>query len=56
LLACNHDLLTLGVSARILGNLEVGRDERQIDFAVITDHRVVRIEEKTFPGPHSRGA
>jgi hypothetical protein len=45
-----HDLLTLGVSVRILANLEVGREDRQIDFVVITDHRVVQIEEKTFPG------
>jgi hypothetical protein len=45
-----RDLLTRGVSARILANLQVGKDDRQVDFVVITDHRVVQIEEKTFPG------
>jgi hypothetical protein len=45
-----HDLLRLGVSARILANLQAGREDRQIDFVVITEGRVVQIEEKTFPG------
>lgn len=45
------DLLKRGVSARILANLHVGRDVRQVDFVVITEHRVVQIDQKTFPGP-----
>ena len=46
-----HDLLKAGVSARILANFHVGTTDRQIDFVVVVDHRVVHIEEKTFPGP-----
>jgi hypothetical protein len=45
-----RDLLDLGVSARILGNLQLGRGARQIDFVVVTDDRVVLVELKTFPG------
>jgi hypothetical protein len=46
-----HDLSKRGVSARILANLHVGRDALQVDFVVITERRVVQIEEKTFRGP-----
>jgi hypothetical protein len=46
-----HDLLARDVSARILANVHLGRDDRQIDFVVITGHRVIQVEEKTFPGP-----
>ncbi|MGH2745356.1 MAG: NERD domain-containing protein, partial [Gammaproteobacteria bacterium] len=46
-----RDLLKRGLSARILANLHVGRDARQVDFVVITEYRVVQIEQKTFPGP-----
>lgn len=45
------DLRARGVRARILANLELGRDDRQIDFVVITDHRVAQVELKTFSGP-----
>lgn len=50
-----HDLLKAGVSARILANFHVGRTDRQIDFVVVVGHRVVHIEEKTFPGPILEG-
>jgi Nuclease-related domain/ATPase family associated with various cellular activities (AAA) len=47
-----RDLQTLGVSARILANLHVGRyGESQIDFVVITAQRTMLIELKTFSGP-----
>ena len=46
-----RDLQELGVSARILANLQVGRDgDRQIDFVVITDQRTMVVEVKTFSG------
>lgn len=51
-----RDLQTLGVSARILANLQVGRDgDRQVDFVVITDQRTTVVELKTFPGPIASG-
>jgi hypothetical protein len=37
-----RDLLKRGVFARILANLQVGKDVRQVDFVVITEHRVVQ--------------
>jgi hypothetical protein len=46
-----QDLLAQGVSARIFANFRAGRSERQIDFVVITDRRVVQLDEKVFPGP-----
>ncbi len=46
-----RDLLTRGVSCRILGNLQLGRAARQVDFVIITDCRTVLVELKTFPGP-----
>lgn len=45
------DLQRHGVAARILANVLVGRDGRQLDFLIITDQRVVHTELKTFPGP-----
>ncbi len=45
-----HDLLRLGVSARVFANFRAGRAERQIDFVVISAHRVVQLDEKVFPG------
>ena len=46
-----HDLLKLGVTARIFANFRAGREERQIDFVVVTDHRAVQLDQKVFPGP-----
>ena len=46
-----HDLLKLGVTARVFANFRAGREERQIDFVVVTDHRVVQLDQKVFPGP-----
>jgi len=47
-----RDLQALGVSARILANLQVGRNgDRQIDFVVISSQRTMVVELKTFPGP-----
>lgn len=46
-----RDLTQSGVFARVLGNLQLGRRARQIDFIVITDQRVVQVELKTFSGP-----
>src|SRR5262245_54415535 len=47
-----RDLQTLGISARILANLQVGRDgDRQVDFVVITGQRTMVVELKTYPGP-----
>lgn len=46
-----RDLVRLGVSARILANLHLGADDRQVDFVVITVDHVVQIELKVFPGP-----
>ena len=46
-----HDLHKLGVTARIFANFRAGREERQIDFVVVTNHRVVQLDEKVFPGP-----
>jgi hypothetical protein len=46
-----RDLLTRGVSCRILGNLQLGKDARQVDFVIVTEHRTVLVELKTFPGP-----
>lgn len=45
------DLQRDGVAARILANVLVGRDGRQLDFLIITDQRAVHTELKTFPGP-----
>ncbi len=46
-----RDLQALGVSARILANLQVGRDgDRQVDF-VVTAQRTMVVELKTYPGP-----
>jgi len=50
-----HDLLQLGVSARVLANFRAGRQERQIDFVVVTGGRVVLLDEKVFPGPVING-
>ena len=50
-----HDLLKLAVTARIFANFRSGRDERQIDFVVVTDHRVVQLDQKVFPGPVVNG-
>lgn len=47
-----QDLQALGVSARILANMQVGRNgDRQIDFVLITGHRTMVIELKTLSGP-----
>lgn len=47
-----RDLRKLGLSARILANLQVGRDgDRQVDFVVITAQRTIVVELKTFSGP-----
>jgi len=45
------DLQRHGVAARILANVLVGREARQLDFLIITDRHVVHAELKTFPGP-----
>jgi len=51
-----RDLQALGVSARILANLQVGRDgDRQVDFVVITGQRTMVVELKTYPGPIMSG-
>lgn len=51
-----RDLQALGVSVRILANLQVGRDgDRQIDFVVITGQRTMVVELKTYPGPIMSG-
>ncbi|HEV2770723.1 MAG TPA: nuclease-related domain-containing protein, partial [Solirubrobacteraceae bacterium] len=46
-----RDLLERGVSGRILGNLQLGQAGRQVDFVIVTEHRTVLVELKTFPGP-----
>lgn len=46
-----RDLITRGLSARILANLTVGLHDRQVDFVVVTEHRTVQFDEKTFSGP-----
>lgn len=47
-----RDLQALGVSARILANLQVGRHgDRQVDYVVITAHRSIVVELKTYSGP-----
>lgn len=46
-----RDLLERGVSGRILGNLQLGRAARQVDFLIVTECRTVLVELKTFPGP-----
>jgi hypothetical protein len=47
----HRDLQALGVSARILANLQVGRDgDRQVDFVVITGQRTTVVELKAFSG------
>lgn len=46
-----HDVRKLGVTARIYANFRAGREERQIDFVVVTDHHVVQLDQKVFPGP-----
>jgi|GEM_PF-6803347 len=45
------DMRRQGVACRILGNLHLGRTARQVDFVVVTEHRTVLVELKTFPGP-----
>ncbi|HEX3360482.1 MAG TPA: NERD domain-containing protein [Solirubrobacterales bacterium] len=45
------DLEALGLRARILANLQVGRDCRQIDFVVVLVDRVIVCELKGFNGP-----
>jgi hypothetical protein len=46
-----RDLQKLGVCARILANLQIGRlGDRQVDFVVITGHRTMVVELKTYPG------
>jgi hypothetical protein len=51
-----RDLHALGVSARILANLQVGRDgDRQVDFVVTTAQRTTVVELKTYPGPIMNG-
>ena len=40
-----------GETCRIFGNLQVGRSANQVDFLLVTDHRTVLVELKTFPGP-----
>lgn len=46
-----HDLIKHGVSARILANLHLGADDRQVDFVIITADHVIHVELKVFPGP-----
>src|SRR4051812_30834044 len=46
-----RDLSRSEVSARVLANLHLGRQSRQIDFVVITDQRVMQVELKAFAGP-----
>jgi hypothetical protein len=45
------DMRRQGMPCRILGNLHLGREARQVDFVVVTEHRTVLVELKTFPGP-----
>jgi hypothetical protein len=44
-------LVEAGVPARILANLHLGADDRQVDFVVITADHVLQVELKVFPGP-----
>jgi hypothetical protein len=46
-----RDMRQQGAVCRIFGNLHVGREARQVDFVVATEHRTVLVELKTFPGP-----
>jgi hypothetical protein len=47
-----RDLQARDVSARILANLQIGRNgDRQVDFVVITAQRAMVVELKTLPGP-----
>src|SRR4051812_28775235 len=45
-----RDLNARGVPARILANLQVGKNDRQIDFVIDTPYRTVQLDEKTFSG------
>jgi hypothetical protein len=45
-----RDLLVRGISARILANLLVGKDCRQLDFLIVTAHRVAQVELKKIHG------
>ncbi|MGA9284115.1 MAG: nuclease-related domain-containing protein [Solirubrobacteraceae bacterium] len=46
-----RDMRQQGAVCRIFGNLHVGRAACQVDFVVVTEHRTVLVELKTFPGP-----
>jgi nuclease-like protein len=53
-----RDLIALGISARVLANLEVGRRFQQLDFFIVTEHRAVLCEQKCFRYPvigHANG-
>ncbi len=51
-----RDLHALDISARILANLQIGRNgDRQVDFVVITAQRTTVVELKTLPGPILNG-
>jgi hypothetical protein len=45
------DLNRLGVRAQIFANVSFGGGLSQVDFVVVTDHRVVLVEQKTYKGP-----
>ena len=46
-----RDMRSRGEPCRIYGNLHVGRFANQVDFLLVTEHRTVLVELKTFPGP-----
>jgi hypothetical protein len=46
-----RDMQERGRACRVLANLQAGSFARQVDFVVVTTHRTVLVELKTFPGP-----
>lgn len=46
-----RDLAVRGISARILANLQVGSDFRELDFFIISDDRAVMCELKGYGNP-----
>ncbi len=46
-----RDLVSRGVAARVLANLEAGRSFQQLDFVIVTEHRAVLCELKSFRFP-----
>ena len=51
-----RDLDRMGLRARVLANLQVGRDRRQVDFVLVLPERVVLCEVKGFQGKLVGGA